>query len=167
MRKKLLSIVSAVGVFCVIIFVISSRKTNLSNNVKAPLKTKQQESPYKKYGYNIDVGLSKYKNKLKNTRTQKVKIYCIGESNTRGEYSSDEVNKSWVGVMKSSLQNKYGNAGEGFINIYEGALPAGTKGRWRVGDSWIVSGALNTVLLMLVVLVVVLEFLIKKLHPQL
>lgn len=141
MRGKLLGIVSAVAVSCVVLFVISSRKTNLSNNVKAPVKTKQEESPYKKYGYNIDKGLSKYKNALKSTSTQKVKIYCIGESNTRGEYSSDEVNKSWVGVMKSSLQNQYENAGEGFINIYEGALPPGTKGRWRLGAGWTVSGA--------------------------
>ena len=145
MRKKLLSIVSAVVVSCVVIFVISSKKNNLQNNVKPPSKPKQQESPYKKYGYNIDVGLSKYKNALKNTSTQKVKIYCIGESNTRGEYSSDEVNKSSVGIVKSSLQTKYGNAGEGFINIYEGALPTGTKGRWTLGTGWSVSGASNVV----------------------
>ena len=130
MRKKLLSIVSAVVVSCVVIFVISSKKNNLQNNVKPPSKPKQQESPYKNYGYNLEVSLSRYKNALKNASTQKVKIYCIGESNTRGEYSSDEVNKSWVGVMKLSLQNKYGNVGEGFISIYEGALPTGTKARW-------------------------------------
>jgi hypothetical protein len=142
MRERLISIISAVAVSCVLIFIgCSSRKANLLNNVKPPLKTKKEESPYKKYGYNIDVGLSKYKNKLKSASTQNVKIYCIGESNTRGEYSSDEVNKSWVGVMKSSLQNQYGNAGEGFISIYEGALPTGTKGRWRLGNGWSVSGA--------------------------
>lgn len=145
MRGRILSIVSAIAVSCVAIYAISFKKANLQNNVKAPSKPIQEQSPYKKYGYNIDVGLSKYKKALKNTRTKKVKIYCIGESNTRGEYSSDEVNKSWVGVMKSSMQKQYGNAGEGFINIYEGALPSGTKGRWRLGDSWIVSGALNTV----------------------
>lgn len=141
MQERLLSIISVVAVFCVMLLVSSTRKTNLSNNVKPPLKTKQEESPYKNYGYNIDVGLSKYKNTLKNTSIQKVKIYCIGESNTRGEYSSDEVNNSWVGVMKSSLQNQYGNAGEGFISIYEGALPSGTKGRWTLGKGWSVSGA--------------------------
>jgi len=142
MREKLLGIISAVAVSCTMLFIgCASRKINLSNNVKPPLKTKQEESPYKEYGYNIDAGLSKYKNALKNASSQKVKIYCIGESNTRGEFSSDEVNKSWVGVMKSSLQNQYGNAGEGFINIYEGALPIGTKGRWSLGKGWSVSGA--------------------------
>lgn len=141
MRKGLLGIISAVAVSCVMLFVVSSRKTNLSNNVKPPSKAKKEELPYKEYGYNIDAGLSKYKNALKNISNQKVKIYCIGESNTRGEYSSDEVNKSWVGVMKSLLQNEYGNAGEGFISIYEGALPSGTKGRWRLGQGWSVSGA--------------------------
>lgn len=139
MRGRSVIIISAVAVACVMIFV------SLSKNVKTPPKATQEQSPYKKYGYNIDKNLSKYKNALKNTSTQKVKIYCIGESNTRGEYSSDEVNKSWVGVMKSSLQNQYGNAGEGFINIYEGALPSGTKPRWTLGKGWSVSGALNTV----------------------
>lgn len=144
MRQRLLGIISAVAVSCAVIFIgCSSRKINPSNNIKPPLKTKKEESPYKKYGYNIEAGLARYKNALKNVSNQKVKIYCIGESNTRGEYSSDEVNKSWVGVMKSSLQNDYGNAGEGFISIYEGALPAGTKGRWRLGTGWSVSGALR------------------------
>ncbi|MBC2582624.1 SGNH/GDSL hydrolase family protein [Clostridium sp. DJ247] len=141
MGERLLRIISAVAVSCVMLLVSSSKKINLSNNVKPPLKASEEQSPYKNYGYNIDVGLSKYKNALKNTSTQKVKIYCIGESNTRGEYSSDEVNNSWVGVMKSSLQNQYGNAGEGFISIYEGALPSGTKRRWTLGNGWSVSGA--------------------------
>jgi hypothetical protein len=47
--------------------------------------------------------------------------------------------------MKTSLQSQYENAGEGFISIYEGALPTGTKPRWRLGDGWSVSGAPNTV----------------------
>lgn len=145
MRGRSVIIISAVAVSCVMIFVSLSKKNNLSKNIKTLPKATQEQSPYKKYGYNIDKSLLKYKNALKNTSTQKVKIYCIGESNTRGEYSSDEVNKSWVGVMKSSLQNQYGNAGEGFISIYEGALPSGTKPRWTLGQGWSVSGALNTV----------------------
>jgi lysophospholipase L1-like esterase len=139
--KKLLISISAIAVSCVVFFVSSSKKINLSNNVKPPVKKIQKQSPYKKYGYNIESGLSKYKSALKNSDTRKVKIYCIGESNTRGEYSSDEVNKSWVGIMKSSIQNQYGNSGEGFINIYEGALPIGAKPRWTLGDGWVVSGA--------------------------
>lgn len=145
MRQRTIAIISAAALACGMIFVISSRKINLLKSIKPKEETAEEQSPYKKYGYNIDKALSKYKNALKNTSTQKVKIYCIGESNTRGEYSSDEVNKSWVGVMKSSLQNKYGDAGEGFINIYEGALPSGTKPRWTLGQGWSVSGALNTV----------------------
>jgi hypothetical protein len=145
MRQRLVIIISAVAVtaavVCVMLFVSTSTKTNLSKNVKPQLKAIQKQSPYKNYGYNIDVGLSKYKNLLKNASNQKVKIYCIGESLTRGEYSSDEVKNSWVGVMKSSMQNKYGNAGEGFISIYEGALPSGTKPRWTLGNGWSVSGA--------------------------
>lgn len=144
MRGKLL-IISAVAVSCAVFFASSLRKNNLSKNVEPPPETIEEPSPYKKYGYNIDEALSKYKNALKNTNTQKVKIYCIGESNTRGEYSSDEVNKSWVGIMKSSLQNKYGNAGEGFISVYEGALPSGTNPRWTLGEGWSVSGAKNTI----------------------
>ncbi|WP_411679508.1 SGNH/GDSL hydrolase family protein [Clostridium thailandense] len=145
MRERLLKIIFAVAVFCVMLFIGLSKKSNLLKNTKAPVKTTQEQSPYKKYGHNIDEGLSKYKEALKNSGTQKVKIYCIGESNTRGEYSSDEVNKSWVGVMKTSLQNQYGNAGEGFISIYEGALPPGTKPRWAVGSGWKVYGAPNVI----------------------
>lgn len=144
MRGRVL-IISAIAVSCVVIFVSLLNKTHLLKDARPPLKETQEQSPYKKYGYNIDKGLSKYKNSLKSTNTQKVKIYCIGESNTRGEYSSDEVNKSWVGVMKSSMQNKYGSAGEGFISIYEGALPPGTKPRWTLGKGWSVSGASNVV----------------------
>lgn len=143
MRKRLLIIISAVSVFSVMLLVSSSIKTNLSKKLKSKPKVAQKQSPYEKYGYNIDKGLSKYKSRLKNTSTQKVKVYCIGESNTRGEYSSDEVNKSWVGVMKSSLQKQFGNAGEGFISIYEGALSSGTKPRWTLGNGWSVSGASN------------------------
>lgn len=144
MRKRLLIIISSVVVFCIMVVGLS-KQANTSSNVKTPSKTTQEQSPYKKYGYNIDNGLPKYKKALKNISTRKVKVYCIGESITRGEYSSDEVNKSWVGVLKSSLQNKYGNAGEGFISIYEGALPSGTKPRWKLGNGWIVSGASNKV----------------------
>ncbi len=145
MRERILRVISAIAVSCGMVFVKSSRESNLSNNIKPPLKTIQYQSTYKEYGYNLDVGLSKYKNALKNTAKQKAKIYCIGESNTRGEYSSDEVRNSWVGVLKSSVQNQYGNAGEGFISIYEGALPSGTKSRWSLGKGWSVSGAPNTV----------------------
>lgn len=149
MRKRLLILASAVAVLSAAFFIITSRKVNLTKKAEppaeAPPKPVEEQSPYKKYGYNIDSALPKYKNALKNTKSQKVRIYCIGESNTRGEYASDEVNKSWVGVMKSSLQNKYGNAGEGFINIYEGHLHPGTKGRWTLGEGWTVAGALNTV----------------------
>jgi len=142
MREKVLIVISAVSVYCAIFFINSAMKINISKKTKpTPKKVIHKESPYKKYGYNINAGLLKYKNKLKNTNTQKVKIYCIGESNTRGEYSSDEVNKSWVGVVKSSLQSQFGNAGEGFISIYEGALPSGTKPRWILGTGWSVSGA--------------------------
>ncbi|NMM62479.1 SGNH/GDSL hydrolase family protein [Clostridium sp. P21] len=144
MKKNLLIIISIITIPFIMLFIHLSKKTNLPNKTKETPKI-VQESPYKKYGYNINVGLSKYKNALKKTNTQKVTIYCIGESNMRGEYSSDEVNKSWVGIMKSSLQNQYGNAGEGFINIYEGALPPGTKPRWTLGQNWSVSGALNTI----------------------
>lgn len=143
MREKLLIIISVISISCAMIFVSSSIKNNSSNNTKLPTESIQNQLPYKKYGYNIDAGLSKYKNALKNASNQKIKIYCIGESNTRGEYSSDEVNKSWVGVMKSYLQNEFGNAGEGFINIYEGALPSGAKPRWTLGNGWSVSGASN------------------------
>ncbi|AZV57840.1 SGNH/GDSL hydrolase family protein [Clostridium sp. AWRP] len=141
MRQKILIIISAVFAYCVM-FLVSSAKINVMKKTKpTPQKVIHKESPYEKYGYNINAGLLRYKNKLNNTSTQKVRIYCIGESNTRGEYSSDEINKSWVGVMKSSLQNQFGNAGEGFISIYEGALPSGTKPRWKLGTGWSVSGA--------------------------
>lgn len=141
MRQRLLKSIPIVTIFCLIIFVSTPIRTNLSNNLKTPMKAIKVQSTYKNYGYNIDRGLAKYKNALKNTNSQKVKIYCIGESSTRGEYSSDEVINSWVGVMKSSMQNQYGNAGEGFISIYEGALPSGTRPRWTLGKGWSVSGA--------------------------
>lgn len=147
MKKRLLIIISIAAVFCMTVFGKILIKHNLSKKAeeKPKVKVVQKQSPYKKYGYKIDTTLSRYKNALKNTSSRKVKIYCIGESSTRGEYSSDEVNKSWVGILKSSMQNKYGNAGEGFISIYEGELNSGTKPRWRLGSGWTVSGALNTV----------------------
>lgn len=126
---------------CIIFILGISLKKNFQVKVKQEEKVANQELPYKKYGYNIESSLSRYKNALITSDKNKVKIYCIGESNTRGEYSSDEVNKSWVGIMKSLLQNKYGNAGEGFISIYEGVLPEGAKPRWRLGKGWSVSGA--------------------------
>lgn len=140
MRQKILIIISAVFAYCVMLFISSAKINTIKRTKQTPQEVIHKESPYEKYGYNINAGLLKYKNKLKNTSAQKVRIYCIGESNTRGEYSSDEVNKSWVGVMKSSLQNQFGTAGEGFISIYEGALPSGTKPRWMLGKGWSVSG---------------------------
>ncbi|EET87359.1 conserved hypothetical protein [Clostridium carboxidivorans P7] len=144
LKKSLLIIISIVFIFFISIFINIRIKTNLSKKVKQNTKVIEEESPYKKYGYNINNGLSKYKGKLKNSNTQKIRIYCIGESSMRGEYSSDEVNKSWVGIMKSSLQKQFGNAGEGFISIYEGALSSGTKPRWTLGKEWSVPGASNT-----------------------
>lgn len=140
MGEKIFIIIFIV-LFCVIFPMSSWVKTNFPVNTSYEEKATKKQISYREYGYNIKGSLYKYKNALKNVNRKKVKIYCIGESNTRGEYSSDEVNKSWVGVMKSLLQNQYGNAGEGFISVYEGALPQGTRPRWTLGSGWSISGA--------------------------
>lgn len=136
-----ISIIVFIVLFCVFFPMSSWVKTNFPVNISSKEKTSKKQISYSEYGYNIEGSLYKYKSALKNVNKEKVNIYCIGESNTRGEYSSDEVNRSWVGVMKSLLQNQYGNAGEGFISVYEGALPEGTKPRWTLGSGWSVSGA--------------------------
>lgn len=143
MKRKFINV--GYGIACIMSFVFISRKINILNNINKS-QNKIEEVVYKDYKYNVDRALVKYKSSLKKSKKQKIRIYCIGESTTRGEYSSDEVNKSWVGVMKSSLQNKHGDAGEGFINIYEGALSSETKGRWTLGNGWSICGASNTII---------------------
>lgn len=89
------------------------------------------------FGYNIKNGLANFKAKLLSSASQLVRINCVGDSLTRGEYASYEPTKSWVGVLRSLLQGNFGNApGEGFINTYEAELPAGAQPRWTLGSGW-------------------------------
>lgn len=90
-------------------------------------------------GYNLDNGLIDYRIALAERATTPCKIYCIGDSITRGEFTSDEPNTAWASVLRKSLQTKYGNSGEGFINVYEGALPAGAHPRVTFGTGWSMS----------------------------
>ncbi|AIW03360.1 hypothetical protein CPT_Mater203 [Bacillus phage Mater] len=89
------------------------------------------------FGYNLNNALFNYRIALSNASNQIVKVDCIGDSITRGEYSSDEPSKSWVAILRKNLQAKYGNdPGEGFINSYEGGMPAGSNPRWTRGAGW-------------------------------
>lgn len=91
----------------------------------------------KHFGYNIGNGLSAYKTALASYASQSVKVYCIGDSVTRGEYSSVESTKSWVGQLRTALQGRYGDAGEGFIGPNEANLPTGAASRWTLGAGWL------------------------------
>lgn len=100
------------------------------------LSNSKKNSKITKFGYNLNNALFNYRVALSNVQNQLVKLYCFGDSITRGEYSSDEINKSWVGQLKTLLQTQYGSAGDGFISVYEGTLPAGAKPRVTLGTGW-------------------------------
>lgn len=77
------------------------------------------------WGYNLTNGISRYKSALANVGTQLVKITCVGDSVTMGEYSSNGTKNgtsasdttSWVAVLRKAMQNRYGgNAGSGYRN---------------------------------------------------
>jgi lysophospholipase L1-like esterase len=91
------------------------------------------------FGYNMKDSLIDYRIGLSERASTPCKIYCIGDSITRGEFTSDEPNTAWACVLRKSLQAKYGNAGEGFINVYEGTLPAGSHSRVTFGAGWALS----------------------------
>lgn len=97
------------------------------------------------YGYNLKAGLLNYKTALSNVANQMVRIHCIGDSITRGEYSSVEFTKSWVGQLRTLLQAQYGNApGEGWIGVYEQSLPAQASPRWTAaGYNFIQGGGMH------------------------
>ncbi|MNN16194.1 hypothetical protein D3C81_1293250 [compost metagenome] len=61
----------------------------------------------------------------------------LGDSITRGSYTSDEPNTAWGSLLRISLQAKYGNAGVGWINALEATFPAGAKPRASMGTGWI------------------------------
>lgn len=91
------------------------------------------------FGYNIQNGLANYRTALANASTTLVPIHCVGDSVTHGEYTSNEPNKSWAGRLRTLLQTRYGDAGEGFINANEGSLAAGAVKRWTYGAGWAVT----------------------------
>jgi hypothetical protein len=94
-----------------------------------------------RFGYNLNDGLFNFRVALSNVQNQIVRINCIGDSITRGEYTSNESTKPWAGQLRSLLQTQYGGSGEGFINPYEASLPAQTNPRWSFGSGWVsVSG---------------------------
>lgn len=96
------------------------------------------------FGFNLNEGLRDYRIGLSERSVTPCKIYCVGDSITRGEYTSDEPNTAWASVLRSSLQDRYGNAGEGFINVYEGSLPAGANSRVTFGAGWTMSAGSKT-----------------------
>jgi lysophospholipase L1-like esterase len=102
--------------------------------ITAYLKAKKVEKK-NKFGYNLNNGLFNYRVALSNVQNQVVRVYCIGDSITRGEYASNEPTKSWVGQLRTGLQSQYGGSGEGFIGAYEASLPAPVN-RWTLGAGW-------------------------------
>lgn len=108
------------------------------------LKNSKKNSKTNKFSYNLDNTLINFRVALSNAQNQLVKIFCLGDSITRGEYSSDEPNKSWVGQLRNLMQSQFGGIGEGFINIYESTLPTGAKPRWTLGAGWSISTAYNS-----------------------
>lgn len=93
------------------------------------------------FGYNLKSALLNYKVALSNVANQMVRVYCIGDSITRGEYSSVEFTKSWAAQLRTLLQTQYGNTpGEGWIGGYEFSLPSNAQPRWAypggVSSGW-------------------------------
>lgn len=77
---------------------------------------------------------------LKNGGIGIININCIGDSTCEGTSSDASSNtiaerdKGWVNRLRSDLQSKYGNAGEGFIaNSYPAAA---TITRWAYTGTW-------------------------------
>jgi lysophospholipase L1-like esterase len=90
------------------------------------------------FGYNLKDGLYNYRAKLSQYASRLCKIYCFGDSITRGECSSDKATKSWVGVFRSLMQAKYGgNTAEGYIPAYETQLASFDNPRWSVSGSYV------------------------------
>jgi lysophospholipase L1-like esterase len=107
------------------------------DNAQLATSLAQNTKKIEHFGYNLNDGLLAYRIALSNVQNQMVRVFGIGDSVMRGEYSSVESTKSWVGKLRISLQNNYGNApGEGFIGTYEGSLPAGAGSRWTLGAGW-------------------------------
>jgi lysophospholipase L1-like esterase len=60
-----------------------------------------------------DITLRKWRLALANIYRSKAKITILHDSIGVGAYASDHRNNGWIGVMKKSLQDKYGNGGQG------------------------------------------------------
>jgi lysophospholipase L1-like esterase len=90
------------------------------------------------FGFNLGPGLLDYRIGLaEKAAATPTKILCLGDSITRGQFTSNEPETSWASVLRKSLQAKYGNAGVGWINALEGVFPAGTQPRVSLGAGWI------------------------------
>lgn len=85
------------------------------------------------FGYNLNNGLMDYRIALAERANTPCKIYCVGDSITRGLGTSAEPTKSWPGVLRAAMQARYGDAGEGFIHVFEGTLAAGAIPRVTFG----------------------------------
>lgn len=75
--------------------------------------------PTQDFGYNLSA-IANVAVKAK-TRTGMTRILCLGDSITRGVYSSDETTRSWVAQLHSLFSATYGDSGVGCIAAREGS----------------------------------------------
>ncbi len=75
--------------------------------------------PTQDFGYNLSA-ITNVSVKAK-TRTGITRILCLGDSITRGVYSSNETTQSWVAQLYSLITEAYGDAGIGCIAAREGS----------------------------------------------
>lgn len=72
------------------------------------------------FGYNLDVGLRKYRTLL-NATGGPIDIVCIGESITEGYTSNDPGTQSWISLVRAKMQSVYGDGGIGLAPFYRGS----------------------------------------------
>lgn len=87
------------------------------------------------YGYNTQEGLRNFNFALADIDNNPVKIACIGDSVTFGNYTSDIFNKNWVSRLRTILQNKYGNVGLGLLVVPNQSDTASLT-KWTLSGTW-------------------------------
>lgn len=80
----------------------------------------------KGFGYNIDEGLRKWRTSFIDPLKH---VAFVGDSITEGYYAADRLTQGYVEVIRSDLQNRLGNGGEGFIALHK-------TDRWTLAGTW-------------------------------
>jgi lysophospholipase L1-like esterase len=93
-------------------------------------------------GYRMITGLRSYHNALANVDVAPVKIAMIGDSLTWGAWASDIVTNNFVGRLRTVLQAKYGNVGQGNYPVPIAIVSIAQTPWWSVtSGTWATSAA--------------------------